>query len=117
MTKKNLWLAVVVLVSYATFQLMADVAATKMVSFWNFALPGGTFVFAITFTLRDLIHKQLGKRAAQATIIISAALNLFTAGYLAWIGSLPAPVFYGFDQWGAIFAIAPAIALASRLPA
>lgn len=115
---KRLWIAATILVAYATFQLMADVAATKLIAIelpvlGFLILPGGTFVFAITFTLRDLIHKQLGLKVARAVVIVSALFNLFTAAYLAWVGTLATPDFYQFDQWGAIFAIAPAIALAS----
>lgn len=114
-SKRTFWIAAMVIVAYATFQLMADVGATKLIQVGQFVMPGGTFVFAITFTLRDLIHKQMGKTVAQAIVVASALLNLITAAYLAWVGGLQAPVFYGFDQWGSIFAIAPAISVGSIL--
>jgi len=112
-SKRNLWIAVVVLVAYATFQLMADIGATKMVVFGPWVIPAGTFAFALTFTLRDLIHKQLGFGITVAVVVSSALLNLVTATYLNWVGQMPAPEFYPFDQWGQIFSIVPAIAIGS----
>jgi len=42
------------------------------------------FIYSLTFTWRDLIHKQLGRRAAITTIWLAAAINLLAALYFSW---------------------------------
>jgi uncharacterized integral membrane protein (TIGR00697 family) len=68
----------------------------------------------LTFTIRDVIHKRLGKEWARAAIISAALLNILMAGYLAIVAVLPYPPFFELGEaWGAIFAIIPAITIAS----
>ena len=42
----------------------------------------GTFVYPITFTLRDVVHKVLGRHLARTLIVATAGVNLFLAAYL-----------------------------------
>jgi uncharacterized integral membrane protein (TIGR00697 family) len=114
MTKKTIYTIVGIVGLFVTAQLVADIGATKFVSIGDFVMPGGTFVFALTFTLRDIVHKRLGKDWAKAAIVMAAAMNVFMAAYLYGISFLaPAPFFQLNDQWGAIFAIIPAITIGS----
>ena len=99
---------------YVACQLIADIGATKFVEIAGVTMPAGTFVFALTFTLRDLIHKRLGKKWANAAIITAAASNILLSGYLWVMSLLPAPVWFGLaDSWNMIFAIVPAITIGS----
>lgn len=99
---------------FVSAQLIADVGATKFVEIGGVVMPGGTLVFAITFTLRDLIHKRLGKEWAKAAIFTAAGMNIFLAVYLAMIARLPSPAFFAYGEaWTAIFAIVPAITIGS----
>ena len=113
MNRKAVYLIAGLVGLYITSQLIADVAATKLVEVFGVVMPGGTFVFALTFTLRDIIHKRLGREWARAAIVLAAAFNVFLATYLYFVAQLPAPVFYQFDQWDGIFALVPAITIAS----
>jgi uncharacterized integral membrane protein (TIGR00697 family) len=54
----------------------------------------GTFIYPITFTLRDVVHKALGKRAARTLIVTAAAVNLFMALYLQWAARAPSDASY-----------------------
>jgi len=113
---KNIWAIVVLVGGYIGLQLIADIGATRLVQVGQFAIPGGTFVFALTFTWRDALHKRLGKDWARAAILMAGAINLFMAGYLAVISRLPAPVFVPaeyVEAWTIIFAFVPAIVIAS----
>lgn len=77
-------------------------------------LPAGSIMFAFTFTLRDLIHKRLGKYWAQSVIIVSGGFNIIQAFYLWAMSKLPYPEFFELGEaWNAIFAIVPAITLGS----
>ncbi|MBN2875417.1 MAG: queuosine precursor transporter [Spirochaetales bacterium] len=82
---------VIVLVgSYVAAQMLADIGSLKIASLAGWAVDAGTFVYPITFTIRDMIHKRLGKGAARATILLAAAINLVMAGYF-WLVSLLPP--------------------------
>jgi len=114
MQRKTINTIVFLVGAYVICQAIADIGATKMVQVFGFVIPGGTFVFAFTFTLRDVLHKRLGKRWATAAIWTAGLLNIFQALYLWAIGQLSAPVWFALNEpWGAIFAIVPAITIGS----
>jgi uncharacterized integral membrane protein (TIGR00697 family) len=113
-TRKTLWTIVALIGSYVVAQAIADVAATKLVVLWGIVLPAGSIIFAATFTIRDLIHKRLGREWAIAAIVCAAVFNIVQALYLSWMAALPSPPFYPFqEEWAAIFGIVPAITIAS----
>lgn len=114
MNRKTIWAIVLIVGSYLVAQAIADVAATKFVTMWGITLPAGSIMFALTFTLRDLIHKRLGREWARAAIVCAAIFNIAQAVYLAWMASMGSPEFFGLaDAWNAIFAIVPSITVAS----
>ena len=114
MDKRLIWTIVLLTGGYIFAQVVADVAATRLIQVGRFAVPAGTMIFAVTFTLRDMIHKRLGKEWARAVIWLAAGFNLAMALYLWAMASLPAPDFYPFTEaWSAIFSFVPAIVLAS----
>jgi len=116
MNKKTLQLAVVLVALYIGAQIIADIGATRLVEIAGIVMPGGTFIFALTFTLRDMLHKQLGRKATIATIIMGAIVNALLSAYLWGIGKIPAPVFFGLDaEWLGVFAWVPSITLGSIL--
>jgi len=94
MTKKQIWLIVVLVGGYITLQLVADVAAAKIVQVAGFAMPAGTFVFALTFTWRDILHKKLGKDWAKVSIWMAAICNVFMALYFVFAIWLPPAPFW-----------------------
>jgi len=104
--------AILLVGSYAAAQMISDIASLKIADIGGFAVDAGTFIYPITFTLRDLIHKRLGKRAARTTIILAAAVNLFMAGYLAIVARLPADSFWNGSVPGASLGEAFALVLA-----
>lgn len=114
MKKKTIWTIVALVGSYVTCQIIADIGATKMVQMGNYIIPAGTFIFAVTFTLRDMVHKRLGKTWAQAAIVMAGVFNLVMSGYLALMAKLPYPVFFELGgAWDSVFAVIPAIVIGS----
>lgn len=114
--RKFPWIITLLVGGYIFCQVLADIGATRLVSIGDYAIPGGTFVFAITFTLRDLIHKRLGREWARAAIVVAAGVNIIMALYLKWVAGMQTPVFIPAEvgeAWGNIFAIVPAIVVAS----
>jgi hypothetical protein len=62
--------------------------AAQMVA--GMSIDAGTFIYPLTFTLRDLVHKVAGIKAARALIIIAAVINLVMAGFFWFVARLPA---------------------------
>lgn len=88
-------IAVVVVAAYIGAQIIADITSLKIGVVAGLAVDMGTFIYPITFTLRDMVHKALGKRNTRTLIITAAAINLFMSGYLMWAASVP-----GDPSWG-----------------
>jgi queuosine precursor transporter len=82
-------IAVVVVAAYAAAQMIADITSVRVGQVAGLAVDMGTFVYPITFTLRDLVHKVLGKRNAQVLIITAALINLLMVVYTSWTASVP----------------------------
>ena len=98
-------MAVVVVAVYIAAQMMADIASLKIGVVAGLAVDMGTFIYPVTFTLRDLVHKTLGKRNAQVLIIVAAVINLGMVFYLMWSAAVPSdPDAFGGAEFSAIFA-------------
>lgn len=79
---------------YIAAQMLADVASLKIAlipvgRIGSLSIDGGTFIYPLTFTLRDLVHKMLGKRAARVLIVAAAGINLFMAALFGFVSWLP----------------------------
>lgn len=106
--------AVIVVAAYIAAQMLSDIASLKIGVVWGWAVDMGTFIYPITFTLRDLVHKLLGKRNAQVLIITAGVINLVMSGYLLWAASVPSDPAWGLGaEFTLILAPVWRIALAS----
>lgn len=107
-------IAVVVVAAYIGAQMLSDIASLKIGVVAGFAVDMGTFIYPITFTLRDVVHKTLGKQLARTLIITAGLINLFMALYLMWAASVPSDPGWGLgEQFSAILAPVWRIVLAS----
>lgn len=82
--------AILVSVAYIAAQMLADISSLKIITLAGFSIDGGTFVYALTFTLRDLVHKVAGVKAARALIVAAAVVNIVMAGMFWFVSWLPA---------------------------
>jgi hypothetical protein len=105
---------------YLFFSLAGNIAATKVTYFGSFVMDAG-FIYSLTFTWRDLIHKQLGKRAAITTIWLSAIINLIAALYFQLVVFMPAQPDWagqgGQTAWAFLFGIQLRIVIGSIITA
>ncbi len=85
---------------YVSFQLFANVLSTKIaiLPYLNLAIDGGTVIYPLTFTLRDLVHKTHGKRDARQVIVIAAALNAVMFGLFWLIGKMTPDPAWQFQE-------------------
>jgi uncharacterized integral membrane protein (TIGR00697 family) len=91
-------IGIIIVAAYIGAQMLADIASLKIGIVFALAVDMGTFIYPITFTLRDVVHKVLGKRNAQTLIITAGVINLFMAAYLSWVASVPSDPAWGLGE-------------------
>lgn len=96
---------------------VADIAATKFVTVGSVVMPAGTFLFAIIFVVRDMLHKTVGAAAVRYVIKVAIATNVAVGLYLFAMTKLPAPGFRPSDAFDSLFALAPGIVVGSIVAA
>ena len=99
---------------YIAAQMLSDIASLKIAIVAGFSIDAGTFIYPITFSLRDLIHKRLGRRAARTVIVLAGGINLFMGVFLSFAAWLPQDPFWGLGaEFGAILGPVWRIVIAS----
>jgi queuosine precursor transporter len=108
-------LAITLIVTlYVACELIANITAGRAVSLFGFTAPGGVFIYALTFTLIDLINERLGKAGAQKVVAGAFAANVLFALYTMLVLALPAPAFFEHgDAFTAVLGATPRIVVAS----
>ncbi len=79
---------ILVIAAYIATQILADIGSLKIALVAGFSIDGGTFIYPLTFTLRDMVHKLLGRRAARTVIVAAGVINLLMAAYFAFLSNL-----------------------------
>ena len=122
MTQKTHQVSVLFMVFATLFTaslMMANLFATKQITFGPASFTGAIFVFPISYIVNDVVSEVWGFRRAKTLIWMAFALNFFFV-ILGWLIDL----IPGVDWWQetpagvgfhAIFGIAPRIVLASFL--
>jgi uncharacterized integral membrane protein (TIGR00697 family) len=96
-------LALAAVGAYVGAQLVADITSVKIGTAFDRAVDMGTWIYPITFTLRDVVHKMLGRRAARTLIVTAAVVNLAMAAYLQWVVRQPSHASYALgDEFEAV---------------
>ncbi|HEX7132589.1 MAG TPA: queuosine precursor transporter [Iamia sp.] len=90
--------AVVAIGAYAGAQVIAQVTSLKIGRVWGESVDMGTFVYPITFTLRDIVHKVAGRSAARTLILTCAGVNVFLAAYLGWTANVDSDPAWGLGE-------------------
>ncbi|MEW6718126.1 MAG: queuosine precursor transporter [Chloroflexota bacterium] len=109
-------MGVVVVAAYIAAQMLSDIASVKIGVVFGLAVDMGTFIYPITFTLRDVVHKVLGRKNTRLLIILAGVINLFMAAYLMWTASVPSSPNWGLgNEYRAILGPIWRIVIASIL--
>lgn len=85
---------------YVSFQLLANVLSTKiaLVPWVNWAIDGGTVIYPLTFTLRDFVHKTLGKKNSRRIVILAGGVSLLAFALFWLIGKIPADPSWAYQE-------------------
>jgi len=81
---------VLIVAAYIAAQMLADIGSLKIAWVAGFSIDGGTFIYPFTFTLRDMVHKLLGRSAARTLVIASIVAEVLselldTEVYHLWV--------------------------------
>lgn len=99
---------------YVACEIISNVTASKPVVLGGLVVPAAVFLYALTFTLIDLINERLGKRGARQVVATAFAANLLLAGYVQLAIWLPAAPFYKeADAFAGVLGSTPRIVFAS----
>ena len=106
--------AILVSVFYVATQMLADIASLQIVFVAGLSIDAGTFIYPLTFTLRDMVHKVAGIRIARILIVTAAGVNLFMALFFKFVSILPPDLAVGPQTaFGSLLAPVWRIVLAS----
>ena len=96
---------VILVASYIALQIFSDVGSLRIVMLGGMSIDAGTFIYPLTFTLRDMVHKTMGKKGAQLMIVTAAGFNLLMALYFWLVSILPADMSVGAQaEFGQVLA-------------
>ncbi len=101
---------------YVTCEIIANVTASKPVALAGIVVPAAVFIYALTFTLIDLVNERFGKQGARYVIYTAFTANLLLAAYIRWaIWLPPAPFYKGQEAFAAVLGSTPRIVAASLI--
>ncbi len=96
-------LAIWAIGTYIAVQVISNVASLKIGVVAGLAVDMGTFLYPLTFTLRDVAHKVAGRGNARTMIWVAGAVNLLMAAYFQWVVTVPGDPDWGMnEQFGMI---------------
>lgn len=99
---------------YISCELIANVTASKAVTVGNIVVPAAVFIYALTFTLVDLVNEMLGKQGARYVVYTAFIANLLLAAYIQLAISLPSAPFYQEQKaFAGVLGSTPRIVVAS----
>lgn len=105
---------IVVVGLYLLAQIIADVTAFKMIELFGLAIPAGSMIYALSFTNRDLAHKQIGYKGTITLIWAAGIINILMAAYFVMTIYLPSPDWFPFsEEYAIVLGIVPRIVIAS----
>lgn len=107
---------IVVCAIYVSAQLLSNIASLQIVLYAGLSFDAGTFIYPITFTLRDLAHKVLGLKGVRVLIITAVVINLFMSLFFWFVSTLKPDTMAGSSEvWGKVLSPVWRITIASVL--
>ena len=92
------FLIILIIGVYIACQMISNISSAKIANVLNLAVDGGTFLYPLAFTIRDMAHKTIGKKNTQKLIIVSAIINIFTPIYFYIVSQIPADSNWEFNE-------------------
>jgi hypothetical protein len=97
---------ILIIALYIACELIANTTAAKPVVLpGNVTVPAAVFIYALTFTLIDLVNERLGKQGARYVVYAAFLSNLLLAAYMQFAIWLPPAPFYGAEGQAAFVSV------------
>lgn len=93
--KNQIWLVIFVSVIFIALQMLSDILSLRIINIAGLSIDGGTIVYPLVFTVRDLFHKIAGKNNSRFIVVLAAFVNIFMVALFWLIASLPADLSIG----------------------
>lgn len=107
------WVAITAIVSYAIIAVVTDMFANKMLNIGGLTLAGGILLIPFSFTIRDLIHKQIGFKNVKKVVWVTALVNLVVAILLIVLDLIPSAVPGQQEAWHSLMGASWRVIVAS----
>lgn len=92
------FISIIIIGSYIACQMISNIASVKIANVLSLAVDGGTFLYPLAFTIRDMAHKTIGKKNTQKLIIVSAIINIFSPVYFYIVSNIPTDSSWQFNE-------------------
>lgn len=96
--EKTLARGVVLAAALVGVTLIADIASLRIVVLAGLSIDGGTFLYPIMHTLRDLVHKTIGYKSTRALIWGAAVVNVAMVALFWFVSALQPDLAVGSQQ-------------------
>ena len=97
--------SMLLIATYVAAQILSDIGSLKIGVVAGLAVDMGTFIYPITFTLRDSVHKAIGKKLTRQLVIASGVINLLMTLFFLFAAKVPGDPSWGLqEEFSAIFA-------------
>lgn len=107
---------VLILGMYITCEIIANTTAAKQVMVAGIVVPAAVFIYALTFTLIDLVNERFGKQGARYVVYTAFLANVLLATYTQFaIWLPPAPFYQGQEAFASVLGSTPRIVVASLM--
>ncbi len=93
--ERRLRILLIAACAYIALTLFANLGSLRVIFLAGLSIDGGTLLYPLTFTARDLLHKKAGAALTRFIIILAAVLNILMFLFIYLIAILPADMAVG----------------------
>jgi len=84
-------MGIISIMFYLAFQIFSDILALKQIEVGWLTLSPVFFIYPLTFTFRDMMHKVMGKQVSRIVIVTALVLNFVMLGlFRIYVSTAPA---------------------------
>ena len=84
--------------AFIALVIFSNLGSLRILLLAGLAVDGGTLLYPLTFTARDLLHKKIGARLVRFVIVLAALLNLALFAFVWLVAKLPPDPAVGGQQ-------------------
>jgi len=75
--------------AYIALVIFSNMGSLRILLLAGLAVDGGTLLYPLSFTARDLLHKKIGARLVRFVIVLAALINLALFAFIWLVAKLP----------------------------